>query len=140
MLADGRAPAIRAARLAGRLGAEAAALVPALRAMDDDVTFHYPAALAIREITGESGPLVDAVARRLLEHGAGPWLTEAARELGDAFEPLVPGLRRQAGMDRNTLPPTSLDTLIPGDLEQLSVLADVLAAWDGRDRPADPGL
>ncbi len=43
-------------------------------------------------------------------------------------------------MDRNTLPPTSLDTLIPGDLEQLSVLADVLAARDGRDRPAYPGL
>ncbi|MGW5411593.1 hypothetical protein [Actinomadura geliboluensis] len=108
--------------------------------MDDDVTSHYPAALAIKEITGDTGPLLDAVARRLLEHGAGPWLAEAARELGDALEPLVPGLRRQAAMDRNTLPPTSLDTLIPGDLEQLSVLADVLAAWDGRDRPADPGL
>ncbi|MFF4236244.1 hypothetical protein ACFYYL_10310 [Actinomadura geliboluensis] len=140
VLADGRAPAIQAARLAGRLGAEAAALVPALRAMDDDVTSHYPAGLAIKEITGESGPLIDAVARRLLEHGAGPWLAEAARELGDAFEPLVPGLRRQAGMDGNILPPTSLDTLIPGGLEQLPVLADVLAARDGRDRPADPGL
>ncbi|SNT54526.1 hypothetical protein SAMN05443665_104220 [Actinomadura meyerae] len=138
----GRERRMAAAEIVMDLTGDTATALRAAEAMkaDGDAMFRYPAALAIKRITGDTGPLLDATAQRLLEHGAGPWFAEAARELGDALEPLVPGLRRQAGMDRNTLPPTSLDTLIPGDLDQLAVLADVLAAWDGRDRPADPGL
>ncbi|MFA1546534.1 hypothetical protein [Actinomadura chokoriensis] len=132
VLADGRAPAVDAARLAGRLGAEAAALVPALRAVDGDAFSHYSAALAIRKIDGDTGPLVEAVARRITEYGMGPWLPEAAAELGDAFEPLVPGLRRRAGIDHNTVPPASFNTLIPEDLAQLAVVTEVLDAWDRR--------
>ncbi|WP_111181703.1 hypothetical protein [Nonomuraea aridisoli] len=86
----------KAAELAGLIGPPAADLVPRLRELLDDRHDHADAALAIRRVTGEAAPLVDAVRRWLPRMGAGKWLAEALRELGPDAAPLLPELRELA--------------------------------------------
>ncbi|MEU8800717.1 hypothetical protein [Spirillospora sp. NPDC048819] len=135
VLAHGRAPARGAALLAGRLGEEASALVPVLLDLGGDEFYRYEAALAVRRINGDPGPFLDAVARRIAEGSARPWLHDAARELGGDIEPLIPLLRTLAETDRNTVNAPFTSVLIPDDLEQQAVLADLLAAHDGEQAP-----
>ncbi|GAA4560910.1 hypothetical protein [Planotetraspora kaengkrachanensis] len=88
-----------AAELAGLIGPAAADLVPRLRDLLDDRHHFAAAALAIRRVTGEAAPLVDAVRRRLARMGAGKWLVESLRELGADAAPLLPELRELAHGD-----------------------------------------
>lgn len=88
-----------AAELAGLIGPPAASLVPRLRELLADRHDTHAAALAIRRVTGETRPLVDAVRRRLARVGAGPWLVESLRELGDDAAPLLPALHALAEGD-----------------------------------------
>jgi len=136
-LTNGRYSMGAAARLAGRLGEPAAHLLPVLRGLDSDATDQYEGALAVRRISGDPGPLIEAFARRMLQDGAGPWLTEAADALGDALEPLVPAMRRQVAADRTTVPLAPYSSLISEDREQRAAIAEVLDAWDRRE-PAMP--
>ncbi|GII57958.1 hypothetical protein Pth03_63470 [Planotetraspora thailandica] len=88
-----------AAVLAGLIGPAAADLVPRLRDLLDDRHDFADAALAIRRVTGEAAPLVDAVRRRLAWTGAGKWVVESLRELGEDAAPLLPELRELAHGD-----------------------------------------
>jgi hypothetical protein len=137
-LANGRSFMGEAARLAGRLGEPAAHLLPELRDLDSDATEQYEGALAVRRISGDPGPLLEAVARRMLQDGAGRWLTEAADALGDALEPLVPTLRRQVAADRTIVPFAPYSSLISDDRKQRAAIAEVLDAWDARESAKPP--
>ncbi|MEU5989932.1 hypothetical protein ABZ806_13250 [Spirillospora sp. NPDC047418] len=137
VLSDGRCPKADAARLAGRLGEPAAQLLPALRDLDSSASEQYEGALAVRRISGDPGPLLEAVARRMLQDGAGRWLIEAAGELGDALEPLIPTLRRQVASDWTIVPFAPYSSLISEDREQRAAIAEVLNARDHRD-PSEP--
>ncbi|PSL54053.1 hypothetical protein B0I31_107107 [Saccharothrix carnea] len=88
-----------AAELAGLVGPPAASLVPRLRELLADRHDTHAAALAIRRVTGEAQPLVDAVRQRLAWVGTGPWLVESLRELGDDATPLLPALHALAEGD-----------------------------------------
>ncbi|MER5266334.1 hypothetical protein ABTZ99_30010 [Actinosynnema sp. NPDC002837] len=88
-----------AAELAGLIGPPAAALLPRLRELLADEHDTHSAALAIRRVTGEAQPLLDAVRQRLAWVGPGGWLVESLRELGADAAPLLPGLRALAERD-----------------------------------------
>ncbi|MEU4763466.1 hypothetical protein AB0H12_09435 [Actinosynnema sp. NPDC023794] len=88
-----------AAELAGLIGPPAAALVPRLRELLADRHDTHSAALAIRRVTGEAQPLLDAIRQRLEWVGPGVWLVESLRELGPDAAPLLPGLRALAEGD-----------------------------------------
>ncbi|MGP4022395.1 hypothetical protein [Actinomadura sp. 3N407] len=88
-----------AAELAGLIGPAAADLVPRLRNLLAGRRDRAAAALAIRRVTGEAAPLVEAVRSRLAYPGAGPWLVEPLRELGADAAPLLPELRELAHGD-----------------------------------------
>ncbi|MFD1149490.1 hypothetical protein [Saccharothrix hoggarensis] len=88
-----------AAELAGLVGPPAAALAPRLRDLLADPHDTYAAALAVRRVTGEAKPLLDALRQRLAWAGGGAWLAESLRELGDDAAPLVPDLRVLADGD-----------------------------------------
>ncbi|QQQ76952.1 hypothetical protein IOD16_39460 [Saccharothrix sp. 6-C] len=88
-----------AAGLAGLIGPPAAALVPRLRELLADRHDTHAAALAIRRVTGEAEPLLDAVRQRLTWVGAGAWLAESLRELGPDAAPLLPELHVLAHRD-----------------------------------------
>lgn len=90
---DSRRHVADAAELAGLIGPAAAELVPRLRDLLDDRHDFAAAALAIRRVTGEGAPLVEAVRRWLAWLGAGAWLAEALRELAADAAPLLPELR-----------------------------------------------
>lgn len=138
VLANGRFFMGEAARLAGRLGEPAAHLLPVLRDLDSDATEQYEGALAVHRISGDPGPLLEAVARRMLQDGAGRWLAEAADALGDALEPLVPTLRRQVAADRTIVPFAPYSSLISDDRKQRAAIAEVLDAWDARESAKPP--
>ncbi|XVS65033.1 hypothetical protein ACQPYE_02925 [Actinosynnema sp. CA-299493] len=88
-----------AVELAGLIGPPAAALAPRLRELLADRHDTYAAALALRRVTGEAEPLLDAVRHRLTWVGARAWLAESLRELGPDAAPLLPGLRALAHGD-----------------------------------------
>jgi hypothetical protein len=87
------------AELAGLIGPPAAPLVPRLRELLDDRHDTHAAALAIRRVTGEAQPLLDAIGQRLEWVGPGVWLVESLRELGADAAPLLPALRALAEGD-----------------------------------------
>ncbi|KOX22605.1 hypothetical protein ADK67_23275 [Saccharothrix sp. NRRL B-16348] len=88
-----------AVELAGLVGAPAADLVPRLRELLGDRHDTHAAALAIRRVTGETRPLLDAIRQRLEWVGPGVWLVESLEELGADAAPLLPGLRELAEGD-----------------------------------------
>lgn len=96
-----------AADLAGRLGEAVRGLVPRLRALLGDPHAGHPAALALRRITGEAGPLLDECRARLEQERKGTrewlaepeWLAETLRELGADAAGLPSALRALAEGD-----------------------------------------
>ncbi|MFI8190121.1 hypothetical protein ACIF8T_15165 [Streptomyces sp. NPDC085946] len=140
-----------AARHAAGLGADAAGLVPRLRAalgdaapgrslpqLDTDVAL----AEALWRITGETAEAVKVVEGVLAEAGR-PWFTwtgvRAARlaaRLGDAARPLRPALERMLGTPLHA-PAAALALLATGaGEERRRTLAD--AVLDAAERNADP--
>ncbi|MFI7616345.1 hypothetical protein ACIBP6_34490 [Nonomuraea terrae] len=117
----------QAAELAGLIGPHAADLVPRLRELLDDRHDHADVALAIRRVTGEAAPLVDAVRRRLPRMGAGNWLVEALCELGPDAAPLLPELRELAYGDAATGGIGSYGHQVRQDEEERRHLVTVLA-------------
>lgn len=125
-LDSGRYPA-DAAELAGLVGPAAADLVPRLRKLLDDPHTACEAALAIRRVTGETEPLLEAVRRRLPVFGAGPWLVAALRELAADAAPLLPALHELAHGDA-AIPGLGVDGQeVRRDEEQRRDLVAVLA-------------
>ncbi|MFJ6669935.1 hypothetical protein ACIQMJ_02370 [Actinosynnema sp. NPDC091369] len=88
-----------AAELAGLIGPPAAPLVPRLRELLADRHDTHAAALALRRVTGETEPLLDAIRHRLAWLGPGAWLIESLRELGPDAGPLLPDLHALARGD-----------------------------------------
>lgn len=116
-----------AIELAGLMGADAMGFVPRLRKLLDDRHDYAAAALAIRRITGEPAPLVDAVRRRLHHLGAGPWLIESLRALGADAAPLLPELRDLATGDAAIQGIGIYGHQVRQDVEERGQLAAILA-------------
>jgi hypothetical protein len=81
-----------AIELAGLAGPDAAPLLPRLRKRLGDRDAGTAAALAIRRITGDSAPLLDAVRGDLTCRRVGPRLIRALEELGAEAAAVVPEL------------------------------------------------
>lgn len=81
-----------AVELAGLAGPDAAPLLPRLRKRLGDRDAGTAAALAIRRITGDSAPLLDAVRGDLTCRRVGPRLIRALEELGAEAAAVVPEL------------------------------------------------
>lgn len=128
---DGGRTLMGTVELAGLLGPDAASFVPRLRQMLGGRFGYLPAALAIRRITGEAAPLVDAVRRWLASMGAGPQVVEALRELGADAAPLLPGLRELVDGDDAVPGVGAYGRQVRGDEEQRRELAAVLAELPG---------
>ncbi|MEU6720261.1 hypothetical protein ABZ897_53160 [Nonomuraea sp. NPDC046802] len=119
-----------AAELAGLIGPAASELVPRLRALLDDPHHFFAAALAIRRVTGEAAPLVDAVRRQLAQLGCGPWLTEPLRELAADAAALSPELRELAHGDTPALRAGVYGRQVREDEEERRRLLSVLAGLE----------
>ncbi|MFF5232974.1 hypothetical protein [Dactylosporangium sp. NPDC000521] len=118
----------------GRIGPDAAAAVPALRAMLDR-DGGYLAAAALWQITGEAGPAVESLARELDD----PWdattsAAEAAGRLGPAGAALEAPLRALVDADDDHIHVAAAQALwrVTGDAE--TPLPALARLWTAKPR------
>lgn len=124
-----------AADLAGRLGEAARGLVPRLRALLGDPCAGHPAALALRRITGEAGPLLDECRARLEQERKGARerlaeperLAETLRELGADAAGLPSALRALAEGDHALAPGGTWGAQVRDDERKRDRLRGLLA-------------